>query len=59
MLERVEAMELKKFGKVSVDTMEERVQALELATFYLEAKKGLLSLRMAELAKMHCFANLC
>ena len=59
MLKRVEAMELQKFGKVSVDTMEARVQALELATSFLEAKKGLLELRIAELAKMHCFATLC
>ena len=63
MLKRVEAMELQKFGKkfgkkkmqkfgkVSVKTMEARVQALELATFHMEAK-GLLSLRMASLAKM-------
>ena len=36
MLKRVEAMELQKFGKVSVDTMEARVQALELAVFDLE-----------------------
>ena len=57
MLKRVEAMELQKFGKVSVDTMEARVQALELATSFMEAK-GLLSLRIAELAKMHCFATL-
>ena len=40
-----------KFGKVSANTIEVRVQALELATFYMEAK-GLLSLRMASLAKM-------
>ena len=73
MLKRVEAMELQKFGKVSVDTTEERVQALELAVFDLENVKGLLSLRMEdlelerekvarcarpELAKMHYFATL-
>ena len=49
MLKRVEALELQKFGKVSVDTMEERVQALELAVFDAENVKGLLSVRMAEL----------
>ena len=49
MLKRVEAMELQKFGKVSVHTMEERVQALELAVFDLENVKGLLSQRMKDL----------
>jgi hypothetical protein len=51
MLKRVEAMELQKFGQVSVDTVEARVQALELAIFHKE-EKGLLSLRMASLAEM-------
>ena len=49
MLKRVEAMELQKFGQVSVDTVEARVQALELAVFDLENVKGLLSLRMEDL----------
>ena len=49
MLKRVEAMELQKFGKVSVDTMEARVQALELAVFDQENVKGLLSQRMKDL----------
>ena len=47
----MEAMELQKFGQVSVDTVEARVQALELAIFHKE-EKGLLSLRMASLAEM-------